>query len=277
MAVWFQALDANKMEVRRMRTHVEFQPGEFRGCIGCHETKSQAVPSPTHVVSQALHGEPVRPTPPPWGATELMDFERMIQPIFESHCVACHGDTKPKGNLRLTARRDRYGFMQSYRSLFGIGPHDPTPTHCSHTIDGVKFESHAEAERAFYWGRPAETCFMPEGALICLSNYQTGTQITQPRQFGSFRSPFIQKLLSDPAHQRIKRGMKPAEWETLVTWVDVNAPYHSMHLRYAGSGKETGWILEPVRIELDPPFQKGEKGFAIKEWRQKLTQSNGGM
>ena len=31
------------MEIRRMRSHVEFKPGEIRGCVGCHETK-QHVP-----------------------------------------------------------------------------------------------------------------------------------------------------------------------------------------------------------------------------------------
>ena len=43
LAIYFQALDENMMEIRRMRSHVEFKPGEVRGCVGCHETK-QHVP-----------------------------------------------------------------------------------------------------------------------------------------------------------------------------------------------------------------------------------------
>ena len=43
LAVYFQALDTNMMEIRRMRSHIEFKPGEIRGCVGCHETK-QHVP-----------------------------------------------------------------------------------------------------------------------------------------------------------------------------------------------------------------------------------------
>ena len=40
-AVYFQALDKNLMEVRRMRSHVTLRPGETRGCVGCHETPSR--------------------------------------------------------------------------------------------------------------------------------------------------------------------------------------------------------------------------------------------
>ena len=36
--LFFQALDADFMEVQRMRTFVNFQPGETRSCVGCHES-----------------------------------------------------------------------------------------------------------------------------------------------------------------------------------------------------------------------------------------------
>lgn len=35
----------------------------------------------------------------------LIDFQRDIRPLFEKHCLACH-DKKPRGGLRLTARKD---------------------------------------------------------------------------------------------------------------------------------------------------------------------------
>ena len=43
--IFFQALDENYMEVQRMRTFVNFLPGEARSCIGCHEHRTQA-PAP---------------------------------------------------------------------------------------------------------------------------------------------------------------------------------------------------------------------------------------
>ncbi|MCR4413826.1 MAG: hypothetical protein NUV77_15510, partial [Thermoguttaceae bacterium] len=38
--VFFQALDGDFMEVQRMRTFVNFQPGERRSCVGCHEHRN---------------------------------------------------------------------------------------------------------------------------------------------------------------------------------------------------------------------------------------------
>ena len=40
--VYFQLLDENYMELRRMRSFISFQPGEQRGCVGCHESKAVA-------------------------------------------------------------------------------------------------------------------------------------------------------------------------------------------------------------------------------------------
>ncbi len=37
-------------------------------------------------------------------AAEPVDFSRDIKPIFEVHCLGCHGAEKPKGGLRLTSR-----------------------------------------------------------------------------------------------------------------------------------------------------------------------------
>ena len=39
-----EALDGDFMEVQRMRTFVNFQPGERRSCVGCHEQRSQRRP-----------------------------------------------------------------------------------------------------------------------------------------------------------------------------------------------------------------------------------------
>ena len=41
-AVYFQLLDENQMELRRMRSFISFQPGETRGCTGCHESRARA-------------------------------------------------------------------------------------------------------------------------------------------------------------------------------------------------------------------------------------------
>ena len=65
-AVYFQLLDENRMELRRMRSFISFQPGETRACAGCHETRGlcAALPAPPPLAASL---PPRALIPPPWG------------------------------------------------------------------------------------------------------------------------------------------------------------------------------------------------------------------
>jgi mono/diheme cytochrome c family protein len=98
--LYFQALDAEGRELRRMRTYVSFQPGETRSCVGCHETRAEAPPAPARA-PLALSRPPSTPTPPPWGDRSL-SFLRDVQPVLTRHCAACHTGLKPAGGVDLS-------------------------------------------------------------------------------------------------------------------------------------------------------------------------------
>ena len=106
--VYFQLLDADHMELRRMRSFISFQPGEVRACVGCHETREEAGAAPSFSI--ALGREPSIPVPPPWGDRPI-SFLRDVQPVFDRHCVGCHSGLKPAAGLDfsggLTARHNR--------------------------------------------------------------------------------------------------------------------------------------------------------------------------
>lgn len=107
-AVYFQLLDEDRMELRRMRSFLSFQPGETRGCIGCHETRPVAPPA--RAFPSALLRDPVEPEPLPFGRRPL-SFLRDVQPVFDRHCVSCHSGLRPAGGLDfsggLTPRANR--------------------------------------------------------------------------------------------------------------------------------------------------------------------------
>jgi hypothetical protein len=260
LAVYFQALDENMMEVRRMRSHVEFKPGESRGCVGCHETKHYVPKTVAGQSPLALRREPSIPKPPPWGDVAILDYEQMIQPIFDRHCVGCHGVTDPKAAPDLTDARDPHGFMQSYRSLFGIEKGEPTPLGEGYREAYPEMTNLEQDENALYEA-VKKRIYSPDG-LLCLSNHMSGPEVTQPKQFGSHRSRLVLTLLEDEVHKKdvsLSRG----EWETLVTWVDANAPYASTYFQYFDStGKQLPHAVR-VRVVLDPPFQAGEKTYRI--------------
>ena len=205
LPVYFQLLDENRLEIRRMRSHITLEEGESRGCIGCHETRAQVVaPQPGKLPKAFLH-TPAMPQEPEWGSENLLAFETHIQPIFDRHCITCHGPGNPGGpdapaaKMDLTAEIDpKTGMMRSYSTLF---PH------------GKKSGSMVSTEENML--------------MVSVSNKHSGAEISQVRQFGSSRSRLIRHLLDDPEHAKEVRGkMSEKEWICLVTWVDANAPYY---------------------------------------------------
>jgi len=215
-AVYFQALDERGMELRRMRTHVTFQPGEVRGCLGCHETTAR--PPAAYATETAAMGRPPdTPAPPPWGATRLLGYEWLIQPILDRHCVRCHGKDDPAG-LNLTAARAPDGFYQSFRTLFGV---------------------------------PGAAGGKPGRMLVAVSDRFSGAEVTQPMQFGSHRSPLVLVLIGDDLHKKEVK-LSDAEWTALVTWVDANAPYYDTFFNKRPA--DGGPPRREVRIECPEPF-----------------------
>jgi len=190
IAIYFQLLDQNHMELRRMRSHITFQKGETRGCIGCHESQLRTLPSSARV-PVALQREPSVPDPPPWGAHRLLGYEWLIQPVFDRNCVRCHGHGTPRAGLDLSATRTASGFLQSFCSLFGRRP-------------GAKSAS-----------RP----------LVSVASRLSGAAVSAPKAFGSHRSRLISVLRTDKAHRK-RVALKPNEWQALVMWIDANAPYY---------------------------------------------------
>jgi len=117
--IFFQALDKNFIEVQRERTFVNFRPGEVRSCVGCHEqaqgASRAAVAKP---VVAALKRPPETPGPQPGekdGARPLA-YAVDVQPVWDAHCVRCHGGEKTEGNLDLTGELTTH-FNRSYENI----------------------------------------------------------------------------------------------------------------------------------------------------------------
>jgi mono/diheme cytochrome c family protein len=178
-AVYFQLLDENHMELRRMRSFISFQPGESRGCVGCHESRQEVGTPRNGQFPMALRHDPVRPTPPPWG-DRAMSFLRDVQPVFDRHCAGCHSGLKPAAGLDfsggLTARYNR-----AYDTIL-------------------------------------------EAGLISRSNVGDDAKITPPLAFGSHKSKLVEVLRHGPCGERAR--LSDEDWLRLVTWIDLNGPYH---------------------------------------------------
>ncbi len=114
--LYFEALDADFNELQRMRSVVQLQPGEQRGCIGCHEHRATTGPVRPAL---ALRQPPRRLETPSWGAVPFA-YEKVVQPVWNTRCVECHDAGDPQGlDFTGTLAKDRV--PASYRTLITQG------------------------------------------------------------------------------------------------------------------------------------------------------------
>jgi len=116
--LYFEVLDEDFNELQRMRSVVQLQPGEQRGCVGCHDNRMTAPPQ-NRPLPLALQRPPRRPEPPPWGAGPFA-YEHVVQPVWDAKCVRCH-DANDKQGFNLAGTLDAQGVPASYRTLIAGG------------------------------------------------------------------------------------------------------------------------------------------------------------
>lgn len=116
--LFFQALDEDFMQVQRMRTFINLEPGETRSCIGCHEHRTQAPPTrlvaAMHQIPAKLGAQPGEVAPRP------LCYATDVQPIFDRHCVECHNGKDPKAAPDLHGEMTAI-FNRSYENILQAG------------------------------------------------------------------------------------------------------------------------------------------------------------
>jgi hypothetical protein len=194
--LYVQALDKDFMEIQRMRTFINLQPGEHRSCIGCHEHRNQAPALRRAGPSLAMAHPPVRLGPQPGEtAPRPVHYETDVQPIFDKHCTRCHNAADPQGGLALSGQRTTH-FNRSYEEIMS-----------KELISTVREWSTPPGKRDWlYWS-------MEHNAPI------------PPYRFGSHASRLVQLLIK--GHYEVK--LSEPEWVRLVTWVDTNGQYYGSY------------------------------------------------
>ena len=114
--LYFVALDANGLAVKRMQSYTMVMPGETQGCVGCHEPRTKSPVSEPSAALMAMKRPPSR-IEPVAGVPDVFDYPRDIQPIWDKHCVRCHSAEKPSGRVVLTGDYNEW-FTHSYYALF---------------------------------------------------------------------------------------------------------------------------------------------------------------
>lgn len=88
VSLFFQALDEDGYAVQTMRSLTYVRPGQNISCVGCHESRESTPPEDAKL-AQAFLREPSRIAPDPQGSWPLR-YDRLVQPILDTHCAGCH-------------------------------------------------------------------------------------------------------------------------------------------------------------------------------------------
>ena len=114
--LYFQAVDASGRAVQSMRSVTYLQPGERRGCLGCHEPPA-AAPAVRRLAALAREPSTIKPGP---DGTRPFSFPRLVQPVLDRHCLRCHdGKRGPEGKDKrpILTGEAAGAFTRSYNSL----------------------------------------------------------------------------------------------------------------------------------------------------------------
>jgi hypothetical protein len=117
--LFFQALDTNGLAVTSMRSATQLQPGETLTCQGCHEPRPRAPRVAAHP-PLALRRAPSRLQPDVDG-TNPFSYPRLVQPVLDRNCVACH-EKSPRKAPRLDAEPQPHGRGQFFASYLSLAP-----------------------------------------------------------------------------------------------------------------------------------------------------------
>lgn len=181
-----QPLDAEGKALQIMRSWFTAMPGETLSCVGCHERQSMSPPPRATLASRRAPSEIA-----PWyGPARGFSFAREVQPVLDRYCVSCHDETTPPD------LRGREMITDWTSNIAG---------HANPELGGKFSKSYAELHR--YVRRPGIESDMH---LLCPMEYHADTtELVQILQKGHYGVTLDRE-----------------GWDRIVTWIDLNAPYH---------------------------------------------------
>ncbi len=192
--LFFEALDKEHLEIRRMRNFLSVMPGETMSCVGCHEPFGTA-PMMASGRLMATRRPPSRIEPPPWG-TGGFGFKGTVQPILDRKCVQCHDGSKEKDKAF-----DLRGLKLVSAPVGYDRDHAP---HAQHLVSDSFMN------------------LLPHVSYIRVGGYQGEKLPLAPNATGSRQSSLIKMLKR--GHNKVALDL--SDWRALAAWIDCNAPFY---------------------------------------------------
>ena len=196
--IFFEALDTDYLEIRRMRNFMNVMPGEKTGCIGCHEPYGTLPGRAGPGGPIAMKRPPSKLVAPPWG-DGAMNFKRVVQPVLDRNCIRCH-DGSPKADKDSKKSFD----LRGTQMVTAPAPHDRDQGP-QHAVSDSFLKLLGYVSYVTVGGH--------QGVRLPLAVNATGSRTSK-----------LMKVLANGGHYKVK--LKVDDWRAFAAWIDCNAPFY---------------------------------------------------
>ncbi|MDR2346799.1 MAG: NPCBM/NEW2 domain-containing protein [Planctomycetaceae bacterium] len=257
-AIYFQALDKNFCAIQTERTFVNYNPGETRSCVGCHETPDMTPPQ-TAAIPKGILREASIPVAQ-LGQAEakiVFDYDRQIQPILDKHCVTCHGGAEEiKAGLDLRGE-PQATFSVSYNSLIRLSKSE------HQLLGNRKYRDEDAAMNGIEYIPPYQTGALSSPLAALIYNRKQTTR----------DNPVINRYTNDlvTAHAKaVDLKLSETEKLTITNWLDINCQFHPsywgrLHSKFRNDPNyRPALTFDEVRSETVPEKLHNKKNIVKK-------------
>jgi len=193
-----QPLDDEGKALQLMRSWFTAMPGEVLSCVGCHEPQNTTPPTKYTLAANRAPSE-IKPW---YGPTRGFAFKREVQPVLDRYCLGCHnGQSRPDGKCLPDLRGTEQ--ITDYTSVFHHGGRDA----------GLFSVAYAELHR--FVRRPG---------------MESDYHMLAPLEYHADTTQIVQMLAK--GHNGV--CLDDEAWDRVITWIDLNAPYHGTWTEIAG-------------------------------------------
>ncbi|NQU23072.1 MAG: SUMF1/EgtB/PvdO family nonheme iron enzyme [Candidatus Nealsonbacteria bacterium] len=205
-----QPLDEEGKALQLMRSWFTAMPGEVLSCVGCHDRQNSGIPNRP---AMALRRDPSR-IEPWYGPVRGFNFAREVQPVLDKYCVGCHNGTpQPNGTVASEGM-----------------------------IGDLRGDKHIEDWASSISGNVGGS--LPKGGRFSVSYGELHRFVRRPGIESNIRLLAPMEFHADSTEllQILRKGhhgvvLDAEAWDRLITWIDLNAPYHGTWSEIAGENK----------------------------------------
>ena len=225
-----QPLDAEGQALQVMRSWFTARPGEYLSCAGCHEKQAFVARTPRAAANTKL--EEIQS----WrGPTRNYEFLREVQPVLDAFCVRCHHDADPADREMFGDRR----WKPDLRPTKLTGWHTAAPGAPNWMAAGGHFtRSYFNLVR--YVRHPG---------------LESDIHLFEPMEWHAETTELM--MLLDKGHHGVTLSAEARD--RLVTWIDLNAPFHGRWQTVVGEAAKGREALRERRREQYAGFKENHE------------------